>query len=1108
MAFEDENDIMDYILRRSSMVRYMIDPNFYQVPPTEFKYDEDDEDNILIQDEVKRDICSVASSKTIIGRAEMDYIHKYFFEDNLPAIQQYKTTEDSNNLKTKEPSSRVFMRMHGEQGVPLDAESRLKVSVTQARQSMQSEISHQTEVLSSISGMTIQNSHVSSCGYDADDSSEDDEVSSNKETSSSSLKSKTPDSHQSTSHVDSAVSSNYPSNNDLSSSSRITSGIKGGVPKSLTSSKSTETFKIISEPGTSEMTRSSEVVNDKILIRSDHQQTFAEILTSDELSGFVYRSFLATNDDCSSFEIDRLDSTSSLSTTTKRRNKSGSKNFITDKKILMVVLDFWRDVEEYRRKYSMLESHELQYEHWAIMRTYVYSEILSDLFSVSHLLKNLHQALKNLPFGDPALFTSKLLDLQNNIQQVLESEWVLFASEDRYKFQISVRPLVWKIGRRRSSFPSCVEEVRNIPIFRVEKSYNDHSDNDARKNTDKRKSYMRRQSLSAFLGSRQSFRMKYRSSRAVHLLLMCVRGAPYPFHKIYGYSNNDQDCDVRADLDSDSDGSLLHVPRRKYYRFPNIDSKILAKMSAKEYPRQGIDYSKCKVIRVVERHRVNRKPMYLRPITKGGTVFERPSKKPKNLLEILRDPTHFMFFKRYMRMQNSEAPLLFWKSIDLLKRTDHAASRQRKAQGIMKKFFSKAAGGGVLLQCDDELIKEIGRIESVTTSMLVEAQGLVYASMEKNWGARYLRTFQDDVEEEEEREEEHIPTNDITQSRPWKVFGDFIRRGAAFMRAMRNKVILKEFCNYLKNLPSNVDIMATGDASSSVEMFQTAILRNNDDDVSQRITVRKILNNRVVLEHVQNDLLMWIEVDKFNTLLENAQALMLSGCNDKSDQEIVRAKAQKIIECFFDSPVLPRLRVNSNTDVSNKLIEAYHAGEIDRALFHYAVISVFPHLLHFWKKYREEKFCYLSRKAIRMNRHEEVKRRRESISRRRIRHFKRLLNMKTSEKSLTDLNAGFPDYVHGLSRLKSPFERVKGIVHDDLPTLHFSLQHGLKFIIPPKRKMSGLEDSEEEDEGIFMKVWTRRAKPVTVLGVGSNPKLLNTEERQKTNYNVKCDLMD
>jgi len=63
-------------------------------------------------------------------------------------------------------------------------------------------------------------------------------------------------------------------------------------------------------------------------------------------------------------------------------------------------------------------------------------------------------------------------------------------------------------------------------------------------------------------------------------------------------------------------------------------------------------------------------------------------------MEVLRDPVHFEFFKRYMRMQKSEAPLFFWKAVELLKRTENPNLRTKKAQQILNKFFSVVAGGG------------------------------------------------------------------------------------------------------------------------------------------------------------------------------------------------------------------------------------------------------------------------------------------------------------------------------------------------------------------------------------------------------------------------------
>lgn len=63
------------------------------------------------------------------------------------------------------------------------------------------------------------------------------------------------------------------------------------------------------------------------------------------------------------------------------------------------------------------------------------------------------------------------------------------------------------------------------------------------------------------------------------------------------------------------------------FSVPDLGGKTLAKLSAKEYPRHGIDYSKYK--EKDDTFRLIRKPLYMRPINKGGLRIERPRERPK-----------------------------------------------------------------------------------------------------------------------------------------------------------------------------------------------------------------------------------------------------------------------------------------------------------------------------------------------------------------------------------------------------------------------------------------------------------------------------------------------
>lgn len=71
--------------------------------------------------------------------------------------------------------------------------------------------------------------------------------------------------------------------------------------------------------------------------------------------------------------------------------------------------------------------------------------------------------------------------------------------------------------------------------------------------------------LYEFLGRKQSTRLKYRTSRAVYLLMMCIQSSPKKYDSIYGYYGNNFDSIFCAEVESDADGAMMEIPR-KYVR--------------------------------------------------------------------------------------------------------------------------------------------------------------------------------------------------------------------------------------------------------------------------------------------------------------------------------------------------------------------------------------------------------------------------------------------------------------------------------------------------------------------------------------------------------------
>ena len=49
-----------------------------------------------------------------------------------------------------------------------------------------------------------------------------------------------------------------------------------------------------------------------------------------------------------------------------------------------------------------------------------------------------------------------------------------------------------------------------------------------------------------------------------------------------------------------------------------------------------------------------------------------------------------------MKMHESDAPLLFWKAVQVLKKTGKQDQREEKAKEILHKYFGRAAGAGAI----------------------------------------------------------------------------------------------------------------------------------------------------------------------------------------------------------------------------------------------------------------------------------------------------------------------------------------------------------------------------------------------------------------------------
>lgn len=197
-----------------------------------------------------------------------------------------------------------------------------------------------------------------------------------------------------------------------------------------------------------------------------------------------------------------------------------------------------------------------------------------------------------------------------------------------------------------------------------------------------------------------------------------------------------------------------------------------------------------------------------------------------------------------------------------------------------------------------------------------------------------------------------------------------------------------------------------------------------EEDPQRIIIKNKLVNTGKLL----NDLMFWVEVDRYKEFADAVTFCAKLGNYSKEDELIVKRKAKAIVNCFLDSQIPPKLQINIPSEMADSIQSHVRNGIIDRGLFHDAAFSVFSGLLHFWKK-----FCL----------------------------YRILPKGKLPECPSTGKSSRSGQKELGFNSLKAnQFRRVSMQPDDEHTKIMFSLQHGLRLLIVPLEK----EENEEKDE--------------------------------------------
>ncbi|KAH0618280.1 hypothetical protein JD844_017330 [Phrynosoma platyrhinos] len=163
------------------------------------------------------------------------------------------------------------------------------------------------------------------------------------------------------------------------------------------------------------------------------------------------------------------------------------------------------------------------------------------------------------------------------------------------------------------------------------------------------------------------------------------------------------------------------------------------------------------------------------------------------------------------------------------------------------------------------------------------------------------------------------------------------------------------------------------------------------DDVEVVQVKRKIFGNRIIsVNFLVNDLYFYLEMEKFFHVADSVVVLASLGLYTEKDIAFLRSKVVTINKLFLNSDIPPKLRADSNKlktrhirvlsfkmpffipvqlwmdvlmqwplfhgqvnlteaqvgQIRNQIAE----GQVNRTLYHGAILSIFPILLYFWKR--------------------------------------------------------------------------------------------------------------------------------------------------------------
>uniref|UniRef100_A0A667IZ45 Regulator of G protein signaling like 1 n=1 Tax=Lynx canadensis TaxID=61383 RepID=A0A667IZ45_LYNCA len=414
---------------------------------------------------------------------------------------------------------------------------------------------------------------------------------------------------------------------------------------------------------------------------------------------------------------------------------------------------------------------------------------------------------------------------------------------------------------------------------------------------------------------------------------------------------------LQADLEKMSFGELCYKYPKMAIQKISDDYKIYCEKEPK------VDFT-------VE---IIREPRVVSPSPRKTSFYKRtgvrkPSLRPRNLTEVLLNSNHLEFFREFLKERKADSPLKFLMAIHKISIETNEKIYKSLFENIIKTFFHGKVPAEVILQCDAPIIQEISHMRHVSTTTLLTLQGYVMKSLEEKWFKDYQELFPPYPQEGQhiEVQTSRKPSKTTTylqesQKRGWLKMISFIKSFCKYRRFMSDPSKRHEFEEYLHlEVQNSKENFSTSPNVSGRPTANVANVRSTDLENEDIILMkRRIFGHKIiVVNFVINDLYFFSEMEKFNNLVSSAHMLQVNRAYNENDVMLMRSKLNIILKLYLNSEIPPRLRVNISESQKDAILASIAEGHLDRSIFHGTIMSLFPIIMYFWKRFSSWKAAH------------------------------------------------------------------------------------------------------------------------------------------------------